>query len=116
MVLILKRHGSLYLKSSFVFLPLNPQGGSIDYLCLKNPPLGVGEWMLILRQLLDNQTCFSSKYFEDRKKDCFFASAFLKFFKRSIRLVVRTSGFHPGNRGSIPLWTTKIDLILFLTA
>jgi site-specific recombinase XerD len=24
-----------------------------------------------------------------------------------IRLVVRTSGFHPGNRGSIPLWTTK---------
>ena|GEM_PF-2941562 len=25
----------------------------------------------------------------------------------SIRLSVRTPGFHPGKRGSTPLWTTK---------
>ncbi len=27
---------------------------------------------------------------------------------RSVRLGVRTPGFHPGNRGSIPLRTTKL--------
>ena len=67
-------------------------------------------------QPLLNHLPFLRKYFADRKKGCFFASAFLKFFKRSIRLVVRTSGFHPGNRGSIPLWTTLNDLIFFITA
>ena len=29
----------------------------------------------------------------------------------SLRLVVRTSGFHPGNRGSIPLGTTKRPVV-----
>ena len=27
----------------------------------------------------------------------------------SIRLGVRTPGFHPGNRGSNPLWTTNFE-------
>ena len=31
---------------------------------------------------------------------------FIKIKLWPIRLVVRTSGFHPGNRGSIPLWAT----------
>jgi hypothetical protein len=48
---------------------------------------------------------FTSKYFAVQKKHVSFASAFESSL-RSIRLVVRTSGFHPGNRGSIPLWTT----------
>ncbi len=29
--------------------------------------------------------------------------------RRSVRLGVRTPGFHPGNRGSIPLRTTKLN-------
>lgn len=33
------------------------------------------------------------------------------FDKRSVRLGVRTPGFHPGNRGSIPLRTTKASEI-----
>ncbi len=49
---------------------------------------------------------FNRKDFEGIKVYSIFASAILEFFKWSIRLVVRTSGFHPGNRGSIPLWTT----------
>ena len=28
----------------------------------------------------------------------------------SIRLSVRTPGFHPGKRGSTPLWTTKQEI------
>ena len=32
---------------------------------------------------------------------------FTKILYWSLRLVVRTSGFHPGNRGSIPLGTTR---------
>lgn len=34
----------------------------------------------------------------------FYFTLFLTIW--SLRLVVRTSGFHPGNRGSIPLGTT----------
>ncbi len=30
--------------------------------------------------------------------------------KWPVRLVVRTPGFHPGNRGSIPLRATKQDI------
>ena len=40
----------------------------------------------------------------------------ISFFKevliRSVRLGVRTSGFHPGNRGSIPLRTAKILYVM----
>ena len=30
----------------------------------------------------------------------------LSFYEWPIRLSVRTSGFHPGKRGSTPLWAT----------
>ena len=44
------------------------------------------------------------------KNICIFADALEKQW--SVRLGVRTPGFHPGNRGSIPLRTTKnLDLI-----
>ena len=59
----------------------------------------------MVERLILNYTFFTSKYFVLQKKHVFFASAFESSL-RSIRLVVRTSGFHPGNRGSIPLWTT----------
>ncbi len=48
------------------------------------------------------------KYFVDLKICPIFAPAKRKNSKTfwSIRLSVRTPGFHPGKRGSTPLWTT----------
>ena len=34
----------------------------------------------------------------------------------ALRLVVRTSGFHPGNRGSIPLGRTKLNTLRSLSS
>ncbi len=41
------------------------------------------------------------------KNNCIFASAIV-LYAWPVRLGVRTPGFHPGNRGSIPLRATKI--------
>lgn len=45
-------------------------------------------------------------FFGDYKKQHTFALRFVKN-ERPVRLGVRTPGFHPGNRGSIPLRATK---------
>ena len=34
----------------------------------------------------------------------------------SIRITVSTSGFRPENKGSIPLWSTKIDFVAQLVS
>ena len=57
---------------------------------------------------------FSFKCFADIELAATFASQYGKSVKRSVRLGVRTPGFHPGNRGSIPLRTTKKAFQLIL--
>jgi hypothetical protein len=57
-----------------------------------------------------NRLLIKQKIFFAQKKKCAtFAHRFGKdcIIKWSHRLAVRTSGFHPGNRGSIPLGTTE---------
>ena len=60
--------------------------------------------------------CYLPRLINFKKKLCklvhlkivvFLHSAFKN--KRSVRLGVRTPGFHPGNRGSIPLRTTNLN-------
>ena len=48
------------------------------------------------------------KKFAEIKKSITFAPPSFRLDSWSVRLGVRTPGFHPGNRGSIPLRTTNI--------